>query len=388
MQIGELAQGRHILWGANWSLYTGKVRPYLIKKGIDYVELNPSHPHFHDAVVPQIGHITVPVMEASDGGIIADSTEIILHFEASHPDNSMIPDNPVMAALAWVLHNFGSEGLLKPAMHYRWNTLEENRPFIVDEFSRSLQISAERERVEKTTGLTFAEHIWDYLPVLGVGEANTAVIERSTHQLYAILNAHFLAYPYLLGGSPSIADFGLMAPVYAHLGRDPSSNSELKLEAPALYRWIETMGRAPVIDPELWYVPPGFFSADELPGTLTDLLAFVASDYGPEMMATARAYQQWLPGKSSGDIVSHNGEKANHQVLGEVEHVQQGAIIKHGAFLDVLTLHQHVTTVVDSMSETELQQYEKIMRAAGAGDIFELRLPAAMIRDNYTWVLV
>ena len=106
------------------------------------------------------------------------------------------------------------------------------------------------------------------------------------------------------------------------------------------------------------------------------------------MMATARAYEQWLPGKSSGDIVSHNGEKANHQVLGEVEHVQQGDVIKHGAFLDVLTLHQHVTAVVDTMSEAELGQYETIMRAAGGGDIFELRLPAAMVRNNYAWVLV
>ena len=28
-------------------------------------------------------------------------------------------------------------------------------------------------------------------------------------------------YPYLLGGRPSIADFGFMAPLFAHLGRDP-----------------------------------------------------------------------------------------------------------------------------------------------------------------------
>jgi glutathione S-transferase len=387
LQIEELAQGRYILWGANWSLYTGKVRPYLIKKGIDYIELNPSHPHFHDTVVPQIGHITVPVVEAPDGTIIADSTEIMLHFEAKYPENPMIPESPVMAALAWVLHNFGSEGLLKPAMHYRWNTLEENRPFIVDEFSRALQIKADRERAEKTAGLIYAEHIWDYLPVLGVGEENTAIIEQSTLQLYEILNAHFLEYPYLLGGSPSIADFGLMAPVYAHLGRDPSSNAELKLKAPALYRWIETMGRAPAIDPELWYVAPGFFSPDALPDTLTTLLAFVASDYGPEMMATAQAYQQWLPGKSSGDIVSHDGGKANHQILGEVEHVQQGGTVKHGAFLDVLTLHQHVTAVMDKMSDAEMGQYEGILRAVGGGDIFELALPRAMVRDNYAWVL-
>jgi hypothetical protein len=220
-----------------------------------------------------------------------------------------------------------------------------------------------------------------------VGDENTAIIEQSTARLYEILNAHFLQYPYLLGGSPSIADFGLMAPVYAHLGRDPSSSSQLKLKAPALYRWIETMGRAPVVDPELWYVPPGFFSPDELPETLTALLAFTASDYGPEMLATAAAYHEWLPGKSSGDIVAHDGVKANHQILAEVEHVQQGGIVKHAAFLDTLTLHQHVTTIMGKMTDVELAQYEGILRGVGAGDIFELALQRPIVRDDYAYVL-
>ena len=33
--IKEIAGDRYVLWGASWSLYTAKVRPYLIKKGID-----------------------------------------------------------------------------------------------------------------------------------------------------------------------------------------------------------------------------------------------------------------------------------------------------------------------------------------------------------------
>ena len=35
--IKDIAGGKYVLWGASWSLYTAKVRPYLIKKGIDYV---------------------------------------------------------------------------------------------------------------------------------------------------------------------------------------------------------------------------------------------------------------------------------------------------------------------------------------------------------------
>ena len=387
MDITELANGRLILWGANWSLYSAKVRPYLIKKGIDYVELNPSHPHFHQQVVPRIGHITIPVLEAPDGQIVADSTEIIEHLEQHYPQQPMIPQHPVMAALAWLLHNYGSEGLLRPAMHYRWNTLEANRPFIVEEFSRALQVRAEIETAEQAMGQMYAEHIWDYLPILGVCDDNTPVTEQTTLRLYGLLNAHFLRYPYLLGGSPSIADCGLMAPLYAHLGRDPSSNSELKLQAPALYRWIETMGRAQQTDPELWYIEPGFFAPDALPPTLMDLLEFAVANYGPELQATADAFHQWLPGKSSGTIVAHDEQKANHQVLAEIEHAQVYGQVKHAAFLDPLPLHQRVTALVEHMDEAQRAQYVAILTSVGGETILELQIAHPIVRDNYTYVL-
>jgi len=59
----EIAGDKYILWGASWSLYTSKVRPYLIKKKIDYVEINPSHPHYTDTIMKTVGYFTVPVLE-------------------------------------------------------------------------------------------------------------------------------------------------------------------------------------------------------------------------------------------------------------------------------------------------------------------------------------
>ncbi len=35
-----------------------KVRPYLIKKGIDYVEINPSHPHYNDTIKKTVGYFS------------------------------------------------------------------------------------------------------------------------------------------------------------------------------------------------------------------------------------------------------------------------------------------------------------------------------------------
>lgn len=54
MDIHELQGNKYILWGFNSSLYSGKMRPYLVKKGIDFIELNPSHPHFNEKILPRI----------------------------------------------------------------------------------------------------------------------------------------------------------------------------------------------------------------------------------------------------------------------------------------------------------------------------------------------
>jgi len=393
MDIHALAQNKYILWGANWSLYSAKVRPYLMKKGISYVELNPSHPHFYEKVMPQIGHFSVPVIETPEGDIVADSTEIMEFFESRYPEPRVMPEDKTMAVLAWLIHSYGSEGLHKPAMYFRWNTTRENRLFIIDEFSRSLETKSVREEAEVTAGKKFAHEMRSkYLPVLGIGlehDVDTA-IHTSTEKLYDVLHAHFLEYPYLLGGRPSFADFGMMAPLYAHLGRDISSNNDLKRRAPALYRWIETMNRHGIVDPEVWHVEPEYFEVSKLPETLMALLRLICADYGPEILATADLYHEWLRAvadRPAGTVISFDEAKANHQVLGEIEHVQQGVLIKRMGMLDALTHHQRLTAIIDEMNGKEQQTCQDVLHSVGGDEIFALRLERPMVRDNYAYVL-
>lgn len=392
MSIKDLAQGKYILWGANWSLYTAITRPYLIKKGIDYIELNPSHPHFRKHVLPQIGHKTIPVLEKPDGEIIADSAEIIKYFEKENTENSLTPKNKALHAIAALIHSYGAEGLHKPAMYYRWNTTFENREFIIDDFSRAWETKTEIDNTELPMGKEYADFIRNnYLPVLGIRFNNDVdkAIEQSTMKLYDILNSHLLEYPYILGGLPSVADFGLMGPIYAHLGRDISSNSQLKKRAPALYRWIETMHRTPIIDPEIWYVAPEYFEPDELPDTLKALLALMCDDYAPEIIATADLFHQWLDTEDRAPeaIPSYDGKKANHLILGEIEHQQQGVTIQRSAMLDTLIHHQHIDDIKKTMNEQELTAYNIILNTAGGNNIANLALSRRMKRNNYCTVL-
>lgn len=382
--IKEIAGEKYILWGASWSLYTAKVRPYLIKKGIDYVELNTSHPHYNEKIVPQVGDFTVPVLETPNGEIIADSAEIMEFLEPCYPKLPMLPEDNTLAALAHLIHSYGSEGLTKPAMYYRWNTTLENRLFARNEFTRSLATPEEANR--------FAIAMRSYLPILGIGLNHDVdvVIETSTDRLYDTLNAHFLEYPYILGGVPSLADYGMMGALYAHHGRDVSSSSAMKIRAPALYRWIETMLRPPVVDPEVWHVPQEYFSVDDLPDTLISFLKLIVEDYVPEIRATIDLYHQWLEAeaRAAGAIVDVEGQKRIHQVLGEIEHVQQGIRIKRIALLDSVTHHLRFQALTNRMSNAEKEKLNGILQTVGAHDFGDLQLKQDMKRHDYAYVLV
>ena len=381
--IKEISGGKYILWGASWSLYTAKVRPYLIKKGVDYVEINPSHPHFNESIIERVGYFTVPVLETPDGEVIADSTEIMEYLEPLYPEPPMLPTDKSLAALTHLIHSFGSEGLTKSAMYLRWNTSFDNRLFARSEFERTLATT------EQADG--FAVAMRAYLPILGVtlDHGVDVAIERSLDELYHALNEHFLKYPYILGGVPSMADYGLMGPLYAHHGRDPVSSNAIKQRAPAIYRWIETMQRPPVLDPEVWHVPQKFFSPEDLPDTLISFLKLVGENFVQEITGTIELYHQWLEAKGheAGAIVDVEGQKRCHQVLGQLEHAQMGTPIQRIALLDDVAHHQRFLSLIDEMNAAEKETLKEILQAIGAQDLVDVKLRQNMKRENYAFVL-
>lgn len=81
-----------------------------------------------------------------------------------------------------------------------------------------------------------------------------APLEASYLEFLAELSAHLEQHAFMLGDKPSLADFGLMAPLYAHLGRDPLPHFLMKTKAPRVADWVERMngGGSAKLDP----VPP------------------------------------------------------------------------------------------------------------------------------------
>ncbi len=391
MDIKQLAQGKYIHWANHSSMYSGKTRAYLIKKGIEYVDLNVSHPHFSEQVVPKIGFMAAPVLETPDGEIIQDSTDIIRFLEQRHPEPSMLPEGKPMQAIAWLLNSYGTDATLPAAMHYRWNFKDANYGYVFDEFRRGILPHAARRDPEAQQQIVgFAGKMDAYLAGLGITPATIPAVESSTEQLFDLLNAHFEDYPYLLGGRPSVADCGMMTALHAHLGRDPYPAQMMKTRAPALYHWTETMNRPGLVHPSFWHVVPEFFTLENLPETLLDVLRLICLDYAPELEATAAAYNGWLQEQGdlpAGTLVAIDGEAVLRQSLGEVSFTLRGVKVQRQVWTDTLITYQPVLDLQDSMSESEFAAYSQLLAEVGGDQLMSVRFERALARADYRTVL-
>ncbi|MDZ7784739.1 MAG: glutathione S-transferase family protein [Halioglobus sp.] len=277
------------LYAITHSLYSGRARAYLIKQGIPFRELSSGHESFKADVLPRGKLATVPTLVTPGGEVIRDGAAIIEHFEAAagRPCRPPGPRQQIVSALFDVI---GCEGLLRPAMHYRWNFPGDNLDFVRYHFLHSQRDGP--QRAEKT------EHMMDRMrhaaQVFGVTDQTRASVEALYLEFLDALAAHLEHYPYLLGWRPCIGDFGLLAPLYAHLGRDPYPARLMQQRTPRVYRWVERMNRPDQDAPEYFDAGSDFLADDEVPGTLLDVLRVLAEDFVPETRAAAETINQWL----------------------------------------------------------------------------------------------
>ena len=378
-----------ILWGGPLSLFSGKTRSYFIKKGIDYQESFP-YGRYNEEILPRIGYFVVPVVELTDGTLIQDSTDTIVHFEQSIPEPALIPKTPVQKAIAWLIGFFGSETLFKAAMHYRWSYLDENRPFLEIEFSRGPSANRDmNDRREKVKPMM--EYFKGYLEKLGVTQETIPVIEASYEELLDLLNNHFLHYPYMLGGRPSIADFGLIGPLFAHLSRDPYPSMLMKNRAPNVFRWTERMYEAGLVDGEFPDLAPDFLPDDQLPKTLDQILRYFFADCGPECLGMISTYNKWNeanPGLPSGTIIQSDPDAATaHPSIDWFEFELRGVPIRRLDFVDLVYHFQRVLDVVAGLNKEGRARLEETVNRCGGDELLAAH-PVRRIRsENYKFVL-
>ncbi len=339
-------------YGAPMSMYSGKARAYLRKQGIAFDEVMPGHPHFKERIYPKTQRGIVPAIEMPNGDVLQDTVDILDYFERSGQGRfSVYPQTPVVRIAALMLDMFGSEGLFKVAMHYRWNFLEQNESFIRMEFGDHIVPGANQDTVAEVAEKVMRP-MQAYLPLLGINESTIPAIESQYLELLELLNEHFSSHPYLLGGLPSVADYGLFAPLYAHLSRDPYPGMIMKQKAQRVYRWVERMNAENSDTPEYPNYPAAFFQDDEIPQTLKDILDLVRRDFLPEFKQTVAEIDGWLqenPVREGQCVTAKPGLK----YIKKMDYVFRDVNVSGIAMPYQLYMHQRITDYYASVIESD-----------------------------------
>lgn len=384
-----MTEPRYTLWGTPHSLFTGKARSYLIKKGLPFTERRPGDPYFGSAVLPKVGMMVIPVLETGAGEVVQENCDIIDLLEARHADPVLSPTSGVQQVVAHFLDAFGSNYLMPLAMHYRWSFRAQQELFLRTEFARVLpRQGSHAERLE-LAGKVMARFN-GFLPRLGVSEDVIPAMEAAYAELLAALELHFQEWPYLLGGRPSIADFGMMGPLFAHLGRDPVPARLMQTTAPAVFRWTERMNTPGIADPDFTHVPEEYPQNDAIPETLQAILKIAFAQWTPGLSADAAQFESWLAETGdapSGTPVSRGDQRQVHPGVGAIAYPWRGVTINRGSHVHSLWHLARAQSAMQELSADSQTRLTALLELTGGTELMDLTPSRAMKREGNILVL-
>ena len=252
------------------SYFSGKTRSYFRYKercdalGDGFEDILATPELIAGLLTPRSGSGAVPQVEAPDGTWIQDSSEIIDYCEAAHEEvvsARIIPDaetRPRQRLASYLIELLADEWVVVPAFWERWFFSEDGREpshRAFNEHQWGSVIAADAKGLERrAAGGAFFEAafgisqsrsdanrmgVYAGLVHLGCTEETELAWQQSQHRLLERLEVHFSHHDYLLGGKPSLGDFGLIGPLYAHLYRDAVSGFALRTYFPLVCEWVE-----------------------------------------------------------------------------------------------------------------------------------------------------
>jgi glutathione S-transferase len=216
---------------------------------------------------------------------VTDSTPLIREFEEKYPHRSVLPKDPALNFINFILEDFGDEWCTKFMFHYRWNDKKdaENAGTILP-----LQIMGSiPDEVLDNFNKMFSKRQIDRLWVVGSNKDTAPIIDASLRRLLVILQKHFTSFPYLIGKRPSSSDFALFGQFSQLVNFDPTPREivhEVSMRTVAWVGVIEDLSGLEVSDND-------WFKYEDIPSTIKELLTEIGKGYVPALLANAKAIE-------------------------------------------------------------------------------------------------
>lgn len=349
------------LYGWHLSYFTGKVLCYLRYKGIPFVDQPVNMYTLMSRIKRKTGAAVMPVLRTPQDEWLQDSSVIIDHLEALYPAAPIIPATPVQRFLAYLLEAWGDEWWIPVAMHTRWNHAENYALFERDAGSALLPhfpSFLQRKAVANVAGM-----LRRMLPNVGIRPEQNAVLDAWTDNMLNLLERHFAEQPFLLGGHPTLADFGLVGTMYGHLGRDPWPARELIAPRPHLRAWIERMANPSA---------PGtagqpLLADDGIAPTLLPILQVIFAEFVPWIAGIGQQVSALRPTFAPG--------KPLPRVLADVDVSTDYGLFRRPAMPFSLWMAQRTLDVYQQMPAAERALVAGWLAEHGGQSLLDLQLP-------------
>ena len=221
------------------------------------------------------------------GGIeaVCDSTPIIRRLETLYPGRSVLPTDPALAFLDYLIEDFGDEWCTKYMFHYRWYPAED-----ADNAGTLLPLSMDvtlPEGTHRQFKQVFSERQIGRLYVVGSNDTTAPVIDASYRRFLAAMENHLSRQPFMLGARPGAGDFALYGQLTQLVGFDPTPRAIAHEVSPRTVAWVDRMEDQSGINP----VAEDWNSVGDMPASLTEILAEIGRVYVPALLANAQAVE-------------------------------------------------------------------------------------------------
>ena len=212
-----------------------------------------------------------------------DSTPIIRRLEKEISNRSVIPSDPALSYINYLLEDFGDEWCTKYMFHYRWHRkLDADNAKGLLPFGTMLNLPSEQwKQMKEFIGKRQIDRLW----VVGSNKVTAPIIEASYERLLEILEKHFEIMPFLLGNRPSSADFAIYGQLSQLIGFDPTPRSISHKISPRTVAWVDLMEDQCGLEPS----KDDWKNIADLPESIIELLRELGRVYVPALLANEKA---------------------------------------------------------------------------------------------------
>lgn len=275
------------LIGGTGSPYTQKMVALLRYRRIPYAVSWGQPDQFCDALgVEKPRPIFMPtfLFESEDGlRAECDSTPIIRRLEAMYPGRSVLPGDPALAFVDYLIEDFADEWCTKFMFHYRWYPrVDADNAGTMLPLGMDVSMPPDAHEEFKTY---VADRQIGRLYVVGSNDTTAPVIDASYRRFLAAMEGHLANQKFMLGKRPGAGDFGLHGQLTQLVGFDPTSRAIAHEVSPRTVAWVDLMCDQSGLEPG----DNDWTGLEDQPESLRDLMREIGRVYAPAQLANARA---------------------------------------------------------------------------------------------------